>query len=106
MPATFVLVLLLVLLALVGPLLAVGLLISAFSSAGRPWALMALRFGLAGAVTGLAADVLLHLAMNSGVSMMSLEGILVATGAGFTLGVVAGAVISISRSAVPGPELR
>ena len=105
MPPTFFLVFGLVLLGLiVGPVLAAGLLIASLVPASRGWALPALRFGLVGAVAGLVVDVLLHLAVEGTLRMMSPEGLLVSAGAGFALGVIARGIRALALSAATDPD--
>lgn len=106
MPPTFFLVAGLVLLALIGPVLAAGLLIASLVPATRDVARPALRWGCAGAVAGLALGALLSLAAEYSTSRTMLEGMIIGSCIGFTIAVIARAIRSFARFAATEPEAR
>jgi hypothetical protein len=106
MPPTFFLVAGLMLLALIGPLLAAGLLIASLVPATRDAARPVLRWGLIGAVAGLAVGALLSLAADYSTSRTMLEGMIIGGCTGFTIAVIARAIRSFARFAATEPEAR
>lgn len=103
MPPTFFLVGGLILLGLIGPVIAAGLLVAALMPSRRAAALRLLRTGGIGAVAALVVDLVLRQFADPRVAPIRPEEIVVAAGIGFTLGVIARAVRSLAARPAPEP---
>lgn len=105
MPPTFFLVAGLMLLALVGPVLAAGLLIGSLIPATRDAALPTLRWGCAGASMGLVVSVLLEMLVEGSLPRTP-DGVIIGSCIGFTIAVMARAIRSFARFSATEPEAR
>ena len=85
MPPTFLVVVLILLLAALSPLVLVAGCICALFSSSRTIGLRVLKFGLVGAAGGAVLNLLLNITLSGGIRAATPKGLLIAVGAGFSL---------------------